>query len=173
MLDFARWLSGLRAAFTAVASQRPGPIQTWEQVMNTRNLLSAGAVVLLTLAVPVFDGTAFAQDQDRDRDRDHEHPRFEDHDREAARGWFDEHHDRLPQGLRDRDRLPPEVESRLEVGVLLDHDMRHRIHPVPADLLDRFPPCPRHYRYVIIGGHICLIDDSFHVSDVIHFELNL
>jgi hypothetical protein len=33
--------------------------------------------------------------------------------------------------------------------------------------------CPRHYRYVIVGGHICLIDDSFHVSDVIHFELNL
>jgi hypothetical protein len=141
--------------------------------MKTRNLFSTGAVVLLTLALPVFGGSAFAQDHDRDRERDREHPRFEDHDREAARGWFNEHHDRLPQGLRDRDRLPPEVESRLQVGVVLDHDMRHRIHPVPADLLDRLPPCPRHYRYVVIGGHICLIDDSFQVSDVIHFELNL
>jgi hypothetical protein len=141
--------------------------------MKPRNLLSGVAVVLLTLALPAPGGGAFAQDHDRDRDRDHEHPRFEDHDRDAARGWFSEHHDRLPQGLRDRDRLPPEVESRLQVGVILDHDMRRRIHPVPADLLDRLPPCPRHYRYVIIGGHIGLIDDSFRVSDVIHFELNL
>jgi hypothetical protein len=139
--------------------------------MKTKKLLCMSATALLALALPLMGGGTFAQD--RDRDRDHDHPRFEDHDRQAARGWYNEHHDRLPEGLRDRDRLPPELESRLQVGVLLDHDMRHRIHPVPAELIERLPPCPPHYRYVIIGGHICLIDEGFHVFDVIHFELNL
>jgi hypothetical protein len=143
--------------------------------MKIRNLLSSSAVALLGLALPFSGGSAFAQDhdRDRDRDRDHDHPRFEDHDRQVVRGWFTEHHDHLPRGLRNPDRLPPELEPRLQVGVVLDRDMRHRIHPVPEELLERLPPCPRHYRYVIIGGHICLIDDGYHVSDVIHFELNL
>src|ERR1700723_3423549 len=123
--------------------------------MKTTKLLCMSATTLLALALPLMGGT-FAQD--RDRDKDHDHPRFEDHDRQAARSWYNEHHDRLPEGLRDRDRLPPEIESRLQVGVVLDQDLRHRIHPVPAELIERLPPCPPHYRYVIIGGHICLID---------------
>jgi hypothetical protein len=137
--------------------------------MKTTKLFCMSATGLLALALPLMGGGTLAQDRDRDRD----HPRFEDHDRQAARGWYNEHHDRLPEGLRDRDRLPPELESRLQVGVVLDHDMRHRIHPVPAELIERLPPCPPHYRYVIIGGHVCLIDEGFHVFDVIHFELNL
>ena len=140
--------------------------------MKSSNLLLTGAVTLLTLALPCVGGSAFAQDHDRDRDRDHDRPRFEDRDRQAARGWYTERHGHLPPGLRDRDRLPPWLESRLQVGIVLDRDMRHRIRPVPEELLERLPPCPRHYRYVIIGDHICLIDDGFHVSDVIHFELN-
>jgi hypothetical protein len=137
----------------------------------TKSLLCTSAAALLALALPLIGGGTFAQD--RDRDRDHDHPRFEGHDRQSARGWYSEHHDRLPEGLRDRDRLPPELESRLQVGVVLDRDLRHRVHPVPAELLERLPPCPAHYRYVIIGGHICLIDERFQVFDVIHFELNL
>lgn len=139
--------------------------------MKKGNSFLACTAAALTLTLPVFAGNSFTQD--RDRDRDHDHPRFEDHDRESARGWFNEHHDRLPEGLRDRDRLPSGLESRLQVGVVLDRDLRHRIHPVPEELLDRLPPCPKHYRYVVIGGHIVLIDDGFHVFDVIHFELNL
>jgi len=139
--------------------------------MKTKKLLCMSATALLALALPLMGGGTFAQDRDRDKDRDH--PRFEDRDRQAARGWYNEHHDRLPEGLRDRDRLTPELESRLQVGVVLDQDLRHRIHPMPAELIERLPPCPPHYRYVIIGGHICLIDEGFHVSDVIHFELNL
>jgi len=140
--------------------------------MKSNNLFLTGAVTLLTLALSCIGGSAFAQDHDRDRDRDRERPRFEDRDRQAARGWFSEHHGHLPPGLRDRDRLPPGLESRVQVGIVLDRDLRHRIHPVPEELLERLPPCPRHYRYVIIGDHICLIDDQFDVFDVIHFELN-
>lgn len=124
-------------------------------------------IALLFLSLPMVPRNSLAQERDHDRD----HPRFEDKDRQTAKAWFNEHHDRLPEGLRERDRLSPELESRLQIGVVLDNDLRHRIHPVPADLLDRLPPCPPHHRYVVVGGHIVLIDDGFHVYDVIHFEL--
>lgn len=148
--------------------------------MKSRNLLFNGAVALLAFVLPFGAARAFAQDHDRgqgrdhdrDHDRDRDHPRFEDHDRQAVRGWFKEHHGHLPPGLRDRDRLAPDLESRLQVGLVLDPGLRHRIYPVPEGLLVQLPPCPRHYRYVVIGDHICLIDDGYHVFDVIHFELN-
>ena len=139
--------------------------------MKTRMWMVSCATAVLALTLPFAGGGTFAQEHERDRDRDHR--RFDDHDRQAARGWYTEHHDRLPEGLRDRDRLSPEFESRLREGEALDRDLRHRIRPVPHELLERLPPCPRHYRYVIIGGHICLIDDGYHVFDILHFELNL
>jgi hypothetical protein len=142
-----------------------------EEIMATREWIASCATAVLALAVFFAGGEAFAQEHEHDKDRDHR--RFDDHDRQAAHGWYTEHHDRLPEGLRDRDRLSPEFESRLREGEVLDLDLRHRIHPVPHDLLERLPPCPRHYRYVIIGGHICLIDNGYRVFDIIHFELNL
>lgn len=135
--------------------------------MKKRNSFLASTAAVLAMSLPVFVGNSFARDHDKD------HPRFEDRDREAVHGWFTEHRDHLPAGLRERDRLPSELESRLQVGVVLDSDLRHRIHPVPVDLLDRLLPCPKHYRYVVIGAHIVVIDDGFHVFDIIHFELNL
>ena len=144
--------------------------------MTTRRWIVSCAAVL-GLSLPITPSQAFAREREHDReherDRDRDHRRFDDHDRQVARGWYTEHHDRLPEGLRDRDRLPSEFEPRLREGEVLDRNLRHRIHPVPQELLERLPPCPRHYRYVIIGGHICLIDDGYQVFDVIHFELNL
>jgi Ni/Co efflux regulator RcnB len=109
--------------------------------------------------------------QNRD-DQRQEHSRFDDHDRQVTRDWYNEHHDRRPRGLRDRDRLSPEYESRLREGDVLDRDMRRRIYPIPADYYRRLPPPPYGYRYVFIGGHVCLIDSGYRVHDVIHFELN-
>ena len=111
-------------------------------------------------------------DQHRDDQHQQEHSKFDDHDRQVTRDWYNEHHDHPPIGLRDRDRLPPEYESRLREGYVLDRDMRGRIHPVPADYYRQLPPAPRGYRYVFIGGHACLIDSGYRVHDVIHFELN-
>ena len=111
-------------------------------------------------------------DQNRDDHHDQDHSRFDDHDRQVTRDWYNEHHDHPPVGLRDRDRLPPQYESRLREGDVLDRDMRRRIHPIPTDYYRRLPPPPRGYRYVFIGGHACLIDNDYRVHDVIHFELN-
>ena len=111
-------------------------------------------------------------DQYRDDQRGQDHSRFDDRDRQASRDWYNEHHDRRPLGLRDRDRLDPEYESRLREGYVLDRNMRRRVYPVPDDYYRRLPPPPRGYRYVFIGGHAVLIDNGYRVHDVIHFELN-
>lgn len=150
--------------------------------MKARTWMTGCAAAVLALTFP-FAGVAFGQERehdgehgrehDRDRDRDSDRRRLDDHDRQAAHDWYKEHRERLPEGLRERDRLSPEFESRLREGEVVDRDLRHRIHPVPHELLERLPACPAHYRYVIIGGHICLIDDGWRLHDVIHFELNL
>jgi hypothetical protein len=146
-----------------------------EEFMKTRRWMIACAAAVLVLTFPFAGSGIFAQERehDKDRDRDSDRRRFDDHDRQAAYGWYKEHREHLPEGLRERDRLTAEFESRLREGEVLDRDLRHRIHPVPHELLERLPPCPEHYRYAIIGGHICLIDGGWRLHDVIHFELSL
>ena len=111
-------------------------------------------------------------DQHRDDRHGQDHSKFDDHDRQVSRDWYNQRHDHLPMGLRERDRLAPEYESRLRDGYVLDGEMRRRMYPVPADYYRRLPPPPRGYRYVFIGGHAVLIDGGYRVHDVMHFELN-
>jgi Ni/Co efflux regulator RcnB len=112
------------------------------------------------------------RDRERAAQRGRDRSRFDDHDRQVSRDWYSNHHDHPPVGLRDRDRLTPEYESQLREGLVLNGDMRTRIHAVPSDYYRQLPPPARGYRYVLIGGHVCLIDNSYRVHDVIHFELN-
>jgi Ni/Co efflux regulator RcnB len=167
-------------------------VQINRRVLMKTRLWTAGSILFLLAA---SSGVMRAQDRGQDQDRrdqggydqgrqdqNHhdeyrsdqrqEHSRFDDHDRQVTRDWYNEHRDHRARGLRDRDRLSPEYESRLREGDVLDRDMRRRIYPVPPDYYRRLPPQPRGYRYVFIGGHACLIDSGYRVHDVIHFELN-
>jgi len=122
------------------------------------------AVLAAFLSLTAFSAVA----QDRDRDH-HEHDKFDDNDRRAAHEWYEAHHDHPPVGFRERDRLEAQHEERLKEGYVLDQDFRGRMHPVPSSL--RLPPPPRHQRYVVIGGHVVLIDQGYRVHDVIHLEV--
>lgn len=113
------------------------------------------------------------QERDDRRDDRHDHYRFDDHDRREARDWYEHHRDRPPEGFRESRRFAREYEGRLRDGYVLDPDMRRMCRPVPEDLAYRLPPPPRDCRYVVIGGHLCLIDRDYRIQDVIHFELNL
>ncbi len=97
-----------------------------------------------------------------------ERPRFNDHDRKVVLDWYGGHSRNLPVGLRERDLLPRDLELRFEVGLVLDQPFRDRIHTVPSDLVRVLPVVPRGYRYVFIGGHLCLIDQRYEVVDIIH-----
>jgi Ni/Co efflux regulator RcnB len=131
-------------------------------------LLMAGSILAL---FALTGGALRAQDHDQDR-HDQDHSRFDDHDRQVSRDWYNKHHNHPPVGLRDSDRLTPEYEARIRDGYVLDRNLRGRIHPIPPDYYRRLPPPARGYRYVFLGGHTVLIDNGYRVHDVIHFELN-
>jgi hypothetical protein len=110
-------------------------------------------------------------DHDRDRDRGHhDHDRFDDHDRDGAREWYRDHHGyfREDEGRYWHREWEPEIRE----GFVFTHDMRRAVRPVPQELIVRLGPVPRGYRYVVIGQHVCVVDNGWRVHDVLHFEAN-
>jgi hypothetical protein len=157
--------------------------------MRTQWVL-AGAVALLALT----SSPVLAQGRGRGRDKGKSEPpgqvkkaerseqreaRFGDHDRQIARNWYE--HERhgphaareLPPGLRDRDRLPPGIERRLQRGWVVDQAERGRLYPPPPMLVRGLAPAPPGYRYFLFGGHLILVDPGYRVFDTIRLELNL
>jgi Ni/Co efflux regulator RcnB len=125
--------------------------------MKTLKLAIAAAAVLA-----VSGAMALAQERNHDR--------FDDHDQQVARDWYNQHKDHPPVGFRHEDRLSADEEGRLREGVVLDKHLRHRVHAAPHDLVSQLPPPARGHRYVVIGGHVGLIDNRNHVKGVIRLN---
>jgi hypothetical protein len=107
--------------------------------------------------------------EDHARDRDHF---YGDREREEMRGWYAEHHDHLPPGMRDRDHLPPGLERQLVIRATLPAGLRAHVFPCPQDLERRLPPPPPDCAHVLIGGHIVLLNRAnFQVVDVLNIQL--
>jgi Ni/Co efflux regulator RcnB len=141
---------------------------TIKEITMRRIRLAIGAAVTLL----AFSG-AIALAQDRGQRNDQRgHTQFDDHDQQVARDWYNHHRDHPPAGLRDEDRLSADEESRLREGEVLDRHLRRKVHAAPRDLTRQLPPPARHHRYVTIGGHIGLIDNTNHVRAVIHLHDN-
>ena len=130
--------------------------------MKTHRLLAATAVAILAFAGSV----ALAQD----RGNQQGHTQFDDHDQQVTRDWYNQNQAHPPAGLRNQDRLSAAEESRLHEGAVLDKGMRKKVHPAPPDLSRRLPPPPSDHRYVLIGGHVGLMDNNFQVKAVIHLH---
>jgi hypothetical protein len=99
---------------------------------------------------------------------------YRDHDRESARGWYDEHEhqNNLPPGLAKKDRLPPGLEKQLVRRGTLPPGLQKRLQPCPEDLERRLPPPPPECAHVLIGGHLVLLNRSTNVVvDIFHFEV--
>ena len=118
---------------------------------------------MLSIGLPTL-----AAAQVRGRAQVQVHSRFDDHDRQVVTTWYDGHHTNLPRGMRDNDRFPPNIEGQIQAGYVLDPGMRRQVNSVPAQLLRMLGPAPRGDRYVMINGHILLIDRRYQVIDVIH-----
>jgi hypothetical protein len=132
--------------------------------MRTHRLLAAAASAILALTGSVL----LAQE----RGNQQGHTQFDDHDQQVAHDWYNQHQAHPPAGLRNQDRLSADEESRLHEGVVMDKDLRRKVHTAPPDLTRQFPPPPSDHRYVAIGGHIGLIDNKFQVKAVIHLHDN-
>ena len=113
------------------------------------------------------DGSKKKPHTDQGRHLAKGHHKFDDRDREITRVWCVEHRGRLPIGFRPDDRLSPEFEARLRIGVILDPALRNQIHPIPSDLLRRLPAPPVDLHYVAIGGHVGLLDRGHRIQDLL------
>ena len=131
--------------------------------MKMHCLLAATAAILALTCCP-----ALAQDQGKQKG----HTEFDAHDQQVARDWFAQNRERPAVGLRDQDRLSADEESRLRVGAFMDKDLRKKVHPAPFDLTRRLPDLASDHRYVVVGGHIALIDSAFRIKAVIHLNDN-
>ena len=144
--------------------------------MRIRAALCAGLVALLGV------GGIYAHDhdnqghsskkkghhhQDNGKHKAKGHHKFDDRDREITHAWCYEHRDRLPVGFRDIDRLPPRLDAQLQIGVVLNLDLRKQIHPMPSDLLRQLPPPPVGVKYIAIGGHVGLVDSALRLHDLL------
>ena len=96
---------------------------------------------------------------------------YKDRDREAIRGWYDDHRSNLPPGLAKRDQLPPGLEKQLVRRGTLPPGLQKRLQPCPEDLERRLAPPPADCAHVLIGGHIVLLNRRTNlVVDIFHFE---
>src|SRR5208337_4345699 len=73
----------------------------------------------------------------------------------------------------DQDNWNNDYENRLQPGHVLDPDMRRMSRPAPDGMTRGMGRPPHGYRYVVIGGHVVLIDSGYRVHDAIHFEVNV
>jgi hypothetical protein len=103
-------------------------------------------------------------------DNDDQGEYYKDRDREAVRGWYNEHGSNLPPGLAKRDQLPPGLEKQLVRRGTLPPGLQKKLQPCPQDLERRLPPPPPDCAHVLIGGHIVLLNRRTNVVvDIFHF----
>jgi len=149
-------------------------------------LTSAVSCFALTATLALADGHGQGKGKGHDKqdkqenenegdDRGHEgrgHDKHysKDHDRQAARGWYDEHQGHLPPGLAKKDQLPPGLQRQLVVRGTLPPGLQKRLQPVPQDLEVRLAPPPPECAHVLIGGNIVLLNRRTNlVVDIVAF----
>jgi hypothetical protein len=150
--------------------------------MKSRKWMFTGAlgIFVLTGSVALADGhgngngKGHEKHENEDRDREeHGHGKhyYKDHDRQEARGWYNQHQGHLPPGLAKRDQLPPGLQRQLVVRGTLPPGLQKRLQPVPRDLEIRLAPPPPECAHVLVGGNIVLLNRRTNlVVDIVAFN---
>lgn len=145
--------------------------------MRTTNRLVAGALGMLLVlgsCAPVWaqgKGKGKGKGHNKHGDDDQGEQYYRDHDRDEARGWYNEHESNLPPGLAKKDRLPPGIEKQLVRNGTLPPGLQKRIQPCPLELVRVLPPPPPDCAHVLVAGHIVLLNRRTNiVLDIVHFD---
>lgn len=143
--------------------------------MKTRWLMAACMAVLFGFAGNIVLGQDRApsrNDQRLSENRKyHNRIKFDDHDHQVIRDWYNPDRDEILGGMRDPNRVTPYVDSRLQIGVAHDADLPIR-RSAPIRFWDRLTSSPRSYQYVAIQGHVEAIDENYQdINDLIHLKL--
>jgi Ni/Co efflux regulator RcnB len=125
--------------------------------------MTACATALLALTC----GAAVAKDQNRGQSKK-EYRQFNENQRQFARTYYNQNQRHFVQDSRWNN----DYENRLRPGYVLDNDMRRMSRPAPNDLTRGLGRAPRGYRYIVIGGHVVLVDNGYRVHDTIHFHIS-
>jgi len=113
-----------------------------------------------------------SQFQSDRNDRGNYH-RFDDHDRQAFRSWYNSRRRNPPMGFRRGDWLPGYLDARIRNGYRIGPEFAPYYRPIPYDLARHLPFPPRGYKYVMLGDRIVLVDNWNTVRDGFSFHLNL
>ena len=141
--------------------------------MKTRWGVTAFVTALLALTCCA----AFAQnDQSRGNDKnrgqsDKTYRKFNEKQRQYATTYYNQNKNQ--EIFKQDSRWNNDYENRLQPGSVLDEDMRRMSRPAPDEMTRGLGRAPHGYRYVVIGGHVVLVDDGYRVHDAIHFEVNV
>jgi Ni/Co efflux regulator RcnB len=109
--------------------------------------------------------------KDENRGQSKKYRQFNEKQQQAARGYYNQHQDHPV--FKQPDQWNNDYESRLRPGYVLDDDMRRMSRPAPDELTRGLGRPPRGYRYIVIGGHVILVDSGYRVHDAIHLEVNI
>src|SRR5258707_12946566 len=116
-----------------------------------------GAFLLTSsFALAQGHGNGHGKGHGKHGDDDDQGEYYKDRDREAIRGWYNEHGSNLPPGLAKRDQLPPGLEKQLVRRGTLPPGLQKKLQPYPQDLERLLPPPPLDVAEHLIGGHIVL-----------------
>ena len=143
--------------------------------MKTRWLMAPCMTVLFGFAgniVLAQDRAPSRNDQRLSENRkNYNHIKFDDHDHQVIRNWYNPDRDEILVGIRDPNRVSPYVDSRLQIGFAHDADVPIR-RSAPMRLWDRLTSSPRSYQYVAIQGHVEAIDENYQdINDLVHLKL--
>ena len=77
----------------------------------------------------------------------------------------------------ERKQLPRQMrqarEYVLRSAYVFYEEMRRMSRPAPYEMTRGLGRAPRGYRYVVVGGHVVMVDDGYRVHDSIRFEINV
>jgi|HubBroStandDraft_6_1064221.scaffolds.fasta_scaffold901169_1 hypothetical protein len=143
--------------------------------MKTRWLMAACMTVLFGFAgniVLAQDRAPSRNDQRLSENRKYRNRiKFDDHDHQVIRDWYNPDRDEILVGMRDPNRVSPYVDSRLQIGFAHDADLPIR-RSAPIRFWDRLTSSHRSYQYVAIQGHVEAIDDNYQdINDLVHLKL--
>jgi hypothetical protein len=141
--------------------------------MKKRWLMTVCAMVLLALTCSA-GGAQNGKNKEKGENRGQskkQYRQFRENQRQYANTYYGRNQNNAV--FRHDSRWNNDYTIRLQPGYVLDRDMRRMSRPAPARMIRGLGGAPRGYRYIIIGGHMVLVDSGYRVHDTIRFELNI
>jgi hypothetical protein len=99
-----------------------------------------------------------------------EYRQFQEKQRQYAQTYYDQH--RNHKVFKTDSRWNNDYSNRLQPGYILDSNMRRMSRSAPKDMVLGLGRAPSGYRYIVIGGHVVLVDNEYRVHDTVRIQLN-